>query len=109
MSKGCGRREGGGRRGGQEWSGMPILVPAVLRLECSRLPSLLLIGWLPAWLFPSGLALGIAGITSLVWQALFLGSFGSSLNCQLWWVGAPSLWDKWAEYISNYFKVHAIF
>ena len=93
----CGR----GRRGGQEWSGIPVLVPAILRLEQSRLPSLLLIGWLPAWLFPSGLALGIVGIPPLVWKASFLGSFGSSLNCQLWWVGALALRDKWAEYIKD--------
>ena len=67
VSKVCGRKGGGGgRRGGQEWSGIPILVPAVLRLEYSRLLRLLLIGWLPAWLFPSGLALGITGIPSLV-------------------------------------------
>ena len=64
-----GKGGGGGRRGGQEWSGIPILVPAVLRLEYSRLPRLLLIGWLPAWLFPLGLALGMTGIPSLVWQA----------------------------------------
>ena len=43
----------------------------------------------------------IAGIPPLVWQASFLGSFGSSLNCQLWWVGALALGNKWAEYITR--------
>ena len=103
--RGVGEGGGGGRRGGQEWSGIPILVPAVLRLEYSRLPRLLLIGWLPAWLFPSGLALGITGIPSVVFRPFAWGPFSSSLIGQLWWVGAPALRDKWAEYIT---RIHFI-